>query len=42
VIRPDEFGDQFVVLLNLELYHPDTGLEWEDPTFRSAESLVVG
>jgi CRISPR-associated endonuclease/helicase Cas3 len=41
-IRGDEFGDQFVVLLNRDLYRPDTGLFWDDLAFRMAESLIVG
>jgi CRISPR-associated endonuclease/helicase Cas3 len=42
VIRQDEFGDQFVVLHNLDLYTPETGLEWDDITFRDAEIMIVG
>ena len=41
-IRPDEFGDQFVVLHNLDLYTAEVGLDWEDVTFRNAEGLMVG
>jgi CRISPR-associated endonuclease/helicase Cas3 len=39
-IRAEEFGDQFVVLHNLDLYRPDVGLDWSAPTFRSVESLM--
>jgi CRISPR-associated endonuclease/helicase Cas3 len=42
VIRGEDFGDQFVVLHNLDLYKPETGLEWDDVTFRTVEGLVVG
>jgi CRISPR-associated endonuclease/helicase Cas3 len=41
VIRRDEFDDQFVVLHNLDLYKPETGLEWDDITFRRAEGMIV-
>jgi CRISPR-associated endonuclease/helicase Cas3 len=41
IIRGDLFGDQFVVLHNLDLYEPETGLDWEDITFRNAEALIV-
>ncbi len=41
VIRPDDFGDQFVVLHNLDIYTADTGLDWSDPTFRRADSNVI-
>lgn len=40
VIRRDEFGDQFVRLLNLDLYTPEIGLDWSDPTFIAAERWV--
>ena len=39
-VRPEVFGDQFVVLRNLDLYRPDVGLTWSDPTYREAEGLV--
>ena len=35
------FGDQFMVLKNMDLYQRDIGLNWDDPTFRKAEGLVV-
>ncbi len=35
-IRRDVFGDQFVVLANLDLYRTDVGLTWNDPTFIEA------
>ena len=41
-IRPEAFGDQFVLLLNLDLYSAETGLDWDDPAFRTAEGLIVG
>jgi CRISPR-associated endonuclease/helicase Cas3 len=40
-VREAEFGDQFVVLVNLDLYTPEVGLDWEDVTFRRAEGLMV-
>ena len=42
VIRPDDFGDQFVALRNLDLYTPETGLDWNDLTFRDAGAMIVG
>jgi CRISPR-associated endonuclease/helicase Cas3 len=42
VIRGEEFGDQFVVLGNLDLYTREIGLDWGDATFRKAEGLIVG
>ncbi|MCG5242232.1 CRISPR-associated endonuclease Cas3'' [Azospirillum doebereinerae] len=39
-VRGDEFGDQFVSLVNGDLYHPDVGLDWEDPTFRKIETGI--
>lgn len=44
-VEPDQFGDQFVVLLderpgelNENIYGPRLGLNWSDPTYRTAES----
>ena len=42
LIRADEFGDQFVVLRNFDLYTPKIGLDWGDVTFRTVEGLMVG
>lgn len=39
-IRSEDFGEQFTVLENLDLYHADVGLTWSDPTFREADGLV--
>jgi CRISPR-associated endonuclease/helicase Cas3 len=32
VIRPEEFGEQFVLLTNADLYGEQDGLDWVDPT----------
>ena len=39
-IREDVFGVQFAVLENQDLYRPDIGLTWEDPSFRAVEGLI--
>ncbi|WP_419758494.1 CRISPR-associated endonuclease Cas3'' [Acidisoma sp.] len=41
-VRGEDFGDQFVVLLNLDLYLPASGLVWDDLTFMTTESLIIG
>lgn len=41
VIRPDDFGDQFVVLTNLDLYRAETGLSWDNPTSMATERLMI-
>ena len=41
VVRKADFEQQFVVLVNMDLYGPDTGLTWNDPTFRTAEGLLL-
>jgi len=38
--EPDKFGDQFMVLVNEELYDGRLGLNWSDPTFRTSESNI--
>ena len=40
VIREEEFGQQFVVLENLDLYRADIGLTLTDPTYRSEGGLI--
>lgn len=39
-IQPDRFGDQFLRLVNSDLYKPAVGLGWDDPTFREIEGLM--
>ena len=41
VVREADFDRQFVVLSNLDLYRPDVGLTWDDPTYRIAEGLII-
>ena len=41
IIEEDRFGDQFVVLHNLDLYTHEVGLDWSDITFRAAETMMV-
>ena len=40
VVRERDFGRQFVVLGNLDLYDEQVGLRLDDPTARTAEGLV--
>jgi len=39
-VKPDKFGEQFMVLINKDLYDKRLGLNWSDPTFRASESNV--
>ncbi|PMR77328.1 CRISPR-associated helicase/endonuclease Cas3 [Billgrantia endophytica] len=39
-VEPDKFGDQFMKLVNEDLYDDWLGLNWSDPTFRSGESNI--
>ena len=39
-VADSEFDMQFVVLTNLDLYRPEVGLTWDDPTFRELEGLL--
>jgi CRISPR-associated endonuclease/helicase Cas3 len=41
-VRPDRYGDQFMQLVNPDLYHSKYGLHWDDPAFLSAERLIIG
>lgn len=39
-VKPERYGDQFMQLLNVDLYDQRFGLHWEDPEFLSANRLV--
>lgn len=39
-IKAEAYGDRFVRLESTDLYHPSFGLDWNDPTFRTAESNI--
>ena len=40
IVAEARFEQQFVVLTNTDLYAPEVGLSWDDPTFRRAEGLI--
>ena len=39
-IRPDAYGDRFIVLESTSLYDPELGLRLDDPNWRSNESNI--
>jgi CRISPR-associated endonuclease/helicase Cas3 len=39
-IRPEDYGDRFIVLESLPLYDGALGLRLDDPTWRSSESNI--
>lgn len=39
-VCPDRFGNQFIQLINDDLYDDTAGLDWQDPTFRDAASNI--
>jgi len=39
-IKAEIYGDRFVRLDSMDLYHALSGLDWGDPTFRSAERNI--
>ncbi len=41
IIQPDRFGDQFVLLINNDIYSANSGLDWDDLTYRSTEGLMM-
>lgn len=41
-VEPEKFGNKFVILENAELYSIQSGLNWQDTTFRSTESNIIG
>jgi CRISPR-associated endonuclease/helicase Cas3 len=38
-VRPKEWGDQFMVLVNESLYDRHVGLSWDEPSFISVQAL---
>jgi len=40
-IHPDRFGEQFILLINMDLYSDEAGLNWEDPRFIKNERCVM-
>lgn len=42
VIRPDIFGDRFIVLPDLARYDEKLGLRFDNPVFRSSEANIMG
>ncbi|MCH9692856.1 MAG: CRISPR-associated helicase Cas3' [Gammaproteobacteria bacterium] len=40
-VQPELFGEQFIELVNRDLYHEKYGLDWDEPSFISAEKLVI-
>ena len=40
-VAPDRYGEQFMQLINKDLYDPHFGLHWSDPVFIKAESSVM-
>lgn len=39
--NPDLRGDQFFVLGDMSLYHPETGLHWEDAEYLGTEAAII-
>lgn len=39
-VQEMKFGEQFMELVNKDLYHRKYGLDWDEPSFISAEKLV--
>jgi len=40
-IQPDRFGEQFILLINVDLYSNEAGLNWDNPYFITSESCVI-
>jgi len=37
-VAPERYGEQFMILDNLDIYHNQCGLGWDNPTFKCNES----
>ena len=40
-VAPERFGEQFMQLVNSDLYHEKSGLNWDNPWFIEAENLAL-
>jgi len=40
-IQPDRFGEQFILLINMDLYSDEAGLNWDNPYFVNLERTVI-
>ncbi len=40
-VAPDRYGEQFMQLVNPDLYHARYGLHWENPSFMSVDSTII-
>ena len=40
-VQPEKFGDQFILLINMDLYSDKAGLNWDDPYFIATERLII-
>lgn len=40
-IAPERWGEQFMALVNMDIYSPQYGLWWDEPTFVDAAQLIV-
>lgn len=38
-VAPDRYGEQFMQLVNPDLYHQQFGLHWDNPAFKHSENL---
>lgn len=38
-VEPEKWGEQFMVLVNEDLYDENHGVSWDDPTFVNSEKL---
>lgn len=40
-IQPDRFGEQFILLNNMDLYCDEAGLDWDNPYFLKIEGCII-
>ena len=39
-IQPEKFAEQFILLVNKDLYSEEAGMNWDDPFFIDPEKLI--
>jgi CRISPR-associated endonuclease/helicase Cas3 len=40
-VAEERWGEQFMVLVNPDLYRQDAGLWWEQPAFMNPANLII-
>lgn len=40
-VAPEKWGEQFMELVNMDIYSRDFGIWWEEPTFMNSANTII-